>query len=164
MQKQIKINGINDSHYVGKLGDQQVNGNNFKGKKYAELKTNGMTEYQLFLYNRVLFGLSVYSEQELKVMRWDKRKRIMKVHKRAQSVLNIWKQEITNKWSTAFFVKIFPTQEFTNYFVNTVNDTDPEYVNNLTFKELGIPKKAIIAKLINEGVLPPNFYELKQIA
>ena len=163
MEKIVNKNEINNPHYAGKLGDQQVNGNNFKGKRYSEIKSNGMSDYQLFLYNRAIFGLSVYSETELKVMRWDKRKRIVKVHKRAQNVLNIWKQEITNKWSTEFFVKIFPTQDFTKYFVKTVNDTDPEYVNNLTFKELGIPKKAIIAKLINEGILPPNFYELKQV-
>jgi hypothetical protein len=41
------------------------------------------------------------------------------------------------------------------------NHTDPEYISTLEFKDLGISKKDIVIKLIQEKVLPNNFYELK---
>jgi hypothetical protein len=38
---------------------------------------------------------------------------------------------------------------------------DVEYVNNLSFKDLGIKRVDIIRKFIKEGILPNNFYDIK---
>lgn len=157
--RKIKTRG--DHTYVGKYSDQQTNGNSYQGKTYGTNDHNSLNNYQNFLYNRALFGLSVYSEEELKAMRWDKRQRITKVHKRAQSVLNIWKQQIINTISTEFFVKLFPKSPITQKFIETTNDTDPGYINRMSFKSLHITKSQIISKLVAEKVLPVNFYELK---
>lgn len=156
LEKQRKTNNL---EYNGNYSEYQLSGNNLNGKKYG--LDSQLNNYQIFLYNRVLFGLSVYSQEEIKEMHWEKRKRIIKVHKRAKELLNVWKQQIVNSWSTAFFQAIFPKTEFTEYFVKTAADTDKDYSPKISFKELSITKKQIIEKLIQEGILPANFYQLK---
>lgn len=148
--------------YKGKHSDQQVNGNSFKGKKYSLVEYTALNSVQTFLYNRALFGLAVYTQEEIKEMHWEKRKRILKVHRRAQSTLNIWKQQVTNVLSSNIFSTLFPKSSLAKAFVETTEDVDPEYINKMTFKELGISKKNVIDKLITDGVLPINFYQLKQ--
>jgi hypothetical protein len=147
--------------YSGKFSDQQTNGNNFRGRKYGKIQHDSLNSYQNFLYNRALFGLAVYSQEEIKLMRWDKRKRIIKVHQRAQTVLNVWKQQIVNVWSTQLFKVLFPNTTITKEIIATTDDTDPKYVNKMSFSSLRITKMQVISKLVAEGILPPDFYELK---
>lgn len=146
--------------YNGKFNDHQLYGNNFHGKRYSIVEEIIMTDYQNFLYNRALFGLSVYSQDELKDMRWDKRKRITKVHKRTQHVINIWKQQVVNLIYSKL-ISLFPKMESTKHFVDMTDDTDPEHMNRMSFKTLCITKVEVVKKLITEGILPPNFHELK---
>lgn len=151
------------NQYVGNYSKYQLEGNDYNGKKYSLIVHTPLNNHQNMLYNRALFGLSLYTQEEIQEMHWEKRKRIIKVYKRAQSVLNIWKQEITNKITTAFFSALFPKTEFAIIMENTVNDTDEEFINKLSFRDLGISKSQIILKLIETGILPPNFYELKPL-
>jgi len=131
-------------------------------RRYYPFEKDPYNKYQNFLYNRALKGLSVYSEEELKTMSYDKRNRIRRVHKRAQHVLNIWKQEIVNKMTNNFFTDIFPDTEFTKMLTNKYgNTTDPRFINTLSFKLLKISKVQIIDKLISERVLPRDFKTLK---
>lgn len=150
-----------DHTYAGLFSDHQLNGSSFRGRKYGSIQDDNLTDYQIFLYNRALFGLAVYSQDEIRDMRWDKRKRIIKVHKRAQIVLNIWKQQMVNALSTHFFTSLFPGNPITESFIQTTNDTDPDYINRMSFKALRISKAQVASKLVAEGILPPNFYELK---
>jgi hypothetical protein len=147
--------------YSGKMSDLQLYGNDLQGKTYQSQTYVTLNDYQKFLYNRALFGLSVYDEQELKKMRWEKKKRIMKVHKRAQSILNIWKQQIVNACTTNFFLSLFPKTSITQTMVETSNDIDPDFLNVMSFKSLCITRDHIINKLMAETILPSNFYELK---
>jgi hypothetical protein len=41
-------------------------------------------------------------------------------------------------------------------------ETDVEFKNTLSFKELGISKDQIVGIFITEGILPKNFHELKR--
>lgn len=150
-----------DHTYSGKLSDQQAYGNNHNGRRYGTVQHDSLNNYQNFLYNRALFGLAVYSQKEIKEMRWDKRKRIIKVHQRSQRVLNIWKQQIVNNWSNQLFQTLFPQTPITKAFVEMANDTDPGYVNKMPFSSLRITKAQVISKLVAEGILPPDFYTLK---
>lgn len=155
LETQRKTSNI---EYSGKHSNYQLSGNNLNGKQYG--LDNQLNNYQIFLYNRALFGLSVYSHEEILEMHWEKRKRIIKVHKRAKELINVWKQKVVNRWSTAFFQAIFPKTEFTAYLVKTAADTDKNFSPKISFKDLGITKKQIIEKLIQEGILPANFYQL----
>lgn len=156
---QRKIYDTNHN-YAGQYNDLQVYGNSLLGKRYARIEQDYLTESQMLLFNRALYGLNVYSSKEIKLMRKEKIKRIVKVHKRAQTVLNIWKQQTVNLMSTQFFTFVFPNTPLTNDFINTINDVDPEYDSDISFDTLGITKKHIINKLINERILPSNFYNI----
>lgn len=147
--------------YTGKYSEYQLSGNSFNGKKYGLVEYTHLNNTQNFLYQRALYGLSIYPPEEVKNMHWEKKKRIIKVHKRAQTVINVWKQQIVNAISTRIFETYFPKTEFTAFMVKTAADTDPEHINKISFKTLGIKRKSVIDKLILEKVLPINFYELK---
>jgi len=49
--------------YSGKLSDYQLKGNTHNEKKYSLSLPSQLNNYQIFLYNRALFGLSVYSPE-----------------------------------------------------------------------------------------------------
>jgi hypothetical protein len=129
-------------------------------KQYEQDPFNG---HQNFLYNRALYGLSIYAPEEIKEMPVEKKKRIVRIHKKAQTVINLWKQEIVNAAANRFFTNIFPDMEITHTLVNYYGiEGDPEHVNNLSFKMLKISKQEVVNKLIDKKVLPKNFNQLKQ--
>ena len=118
--------------------------------------------YQNFLYKRAMFGLSVYSQDELQKMNSDKKKRVHKVHARCQHVLNLWKQELCNSFTNKIFQTFFPERSEAKFFFLTHKDSiDPDFINTLSFKDMGIKKEHIVQKLIYEGILPRDFYKLK---
>lgn len=120
-------------------------------------------ETQNFLYKRAIFGIKVYTEEQIKKMNHDKKRRIIKVHKRCQDILNIWKQELCNDFTNRIFETLFPVPEMSKFFyVTNRNMTDTDYMNTLNFKDMGISKKQIVDKLILEGVLPKDFYNLRK--
>jgi hypothetical protein len=121
------------------------------------------TEHQNFLYNRALYGLSIYSPEEVVIMAPEKRKRIIQMHKKTQKILNLWKQEIVNVLANKLFTDIFPDMEITKCLVDFYGTNgDPEYINNMSFKSLKISKEQIICYLIDKKILPKNFNELNQ--
>jgi hypothetical protein len=155
-------NRENRYQYSGKLEKYQQEGSKHKNKRYVVYEIDEFNQYQNFLYRRALFGLKVYKPEEVKTMYKAKKERIEKVHLRAQKELNLWKQSLTNKVFNAIFAKYFPKSPFANELITKYGEvTDPKYKNKIEFKDLGVKKKDIVNKLINLGVLPQNFYELK---
>ena len=115
-------------------------------------------KHQNFLYNRAMYGLSIYSRDEVQEMDLQKKKRIVRLHKKTQTILNLWKQEIVNTLANKLFTDIFPRMDITNTLVEKFGiEGDPEYVNKMSFKMLNITKPQIIDKLIEAKVLPKNF-------
>lgn len=145
--------------YKGRLNDYQTEGTLNRGKRYQQIEYH-LNSRQNFLYYRALFGLSVYTQLEIKEMRKDQRKRIKKVHKRTQLVLNVWKQELINQLTNNFFIKYFPKSPVTKSFVESTT-VDPTFKCSINLETLKINKKQVVDKLINEGILPHNFYKLK---
>jgi len=128
----------------------------------SRFERDAFTAYQNFLYKRCLYGVGVYDKEELQTMNADKRKRIEKVNKRCQFVLNMWKQELCNEYTNRIFQTFFPKTEIGKFFfIKHKNTVDPGFTNTLSFKDMGISKKQIVEKLILEGVLPKNFHDLK---
>jgi hypothetical protein len=148
--------------YNGRLAEYQRFGNQFK-KSNVEYEKDKYNSYQNFLYKRALFGLSVYSEEEKAVMHTDKKKRIAKVHERAQQILNVWKQELTHEYTASLLGSMFYHSSFVkDYCEKFAGVTDPEYISPMEFKDLGITKDKIVQKLIEERILPFNFYQLSK--
>jgi len=160
----MKINSLqelslinNSFEYQGELQEYQTDGS--RGK-YQQLR---LTPYQNLLYKRALYGLSEYSEKELKKMHWEKKRRIQRINQRAQSSINLFKQETVNKLCNAIYEVCFKGNDIAKLLLSTKEvDTDPRYMNTLDLKSLGINKKDIIDRFICEGILPTDFYELKE--
>lgn len=145
--------------YKGVLSNYQLFADSSKG--YVEYEQDVFNNYQNFLYKRALFGLSVYSPEELSAMHKDKKKRIIKVHQHAQNVLNLWKQELVNGFVNKIFQSLFHHSTLAKDIVDKFgNDVDDSYISKVDFKSIGIDKQQIVSKLIQEKILPKNFYEL----
>ena len=102
-----------------KVSNQIVN-SNFR-MKYERDEFNSI---QNKLYKEVLFGLSNFSETEIKTIPYKEQNRINKTHRHAQSILNIWKQELCNGIVNSLFKALFPkspiTKELTEEYSNQI--------------------------------------------
>jgi fructose-bisphosphate aldolase class 1 len=131
----------------------------YAGKTYMQYETDGYSQYQTYLYKRALYGLDALTQQELATMCSKKKQRIINVYKRAQLVLNKFKQELTIQYTNLLFKTLFPNSPITDALLANT-ETDEKFKNTLTFKDLGIEKKDIISIFIAEGILPKNFLSL----
>ena len=89
-----------------------------------------------------------------------KRRRIIKVWKRAQNVINEWKQLVCHKDATKIF-SIFVGSELGKAFHDVPFEYMPDYRNKLTLKQCGIEYEHLIVKFIDEGLLPKNYLNIK---
>ena len=138
--------------YIGVLEKYQLEGSDKNGIKYQHYK---LTEYQNALYKRALLGLKMYTKEDKKKMHWEKKKRIARVSKKAQISINLFKQERVNELCKVILVGCTLSSDYIG--------TDPEFINTLDLRSLGITRKHVIGKFIKEGILPNNFYHLKEI-
>ena len=156
--KKIKAqNRINKLEYLGILNDYQtISKNLVQTVIYSELN-----QQQHFLFKRVLHGLNIYTSEEITKMHWDKKRRVKKVWRRAQNVINNWKQMICNKRSNEI-LSIFTSSKLAKSIISTsVNETDEKFINDMQLKTLGITYEDLIIKFISEGLLPNNYYNIK---
>jgi len=156
--KKIKDqNRINKLEYLGILNDYQtISKNLVQTVVYSELN-----QQQHFLFKRVLHGLNVYTPEEINKLHWDKKRRVKKVWRRAQRVINSWKQMICNKRANEIF-SIFTSSKLAKDLIETpVDQTDDNFINNMKLKTLGITYEDLIIKFISEGLLPNNYYKIK---
>ena len=147
--------------YLGMLSDYQTVSNNLVQEiVYKELNT-----HQTFLFKRVLHGLNAYKNQEeIENMHWDKKRRVKKVWRRAQRVINRFKQTICNKRSNEV-LSVFSHSPLAKQIMSVpVEETDDQFINKMTLKELGIKYEDLIVKFYSEGLLPKNYFELKENA
>lgn len=140
--------------------NRQVFTQSYKGQAYQVYEQDPYNASQNFLYKRAMFGLSVYTPEELSKMAEPKKRRIKKVHRKCQLVLNLWKQEISIGWTNEMFRHYFGEHPALKIFFDNT-ETDPKFVNKLNFKDLNITKDMIVERLYKAGILPPNFYSIQ---
>ena len=129
------------------------------GKTYMQYEQDRFTSYQNYLYKRALYGLNALTEQELASMCDKKKQRISRVYLKGQQAINVYKQKLTTAYSNLFFKTLFPNAPITDFLLGN-DETDVNFKNTLTFKDLKISKEDIISVFIQEGVLPKKFLEL----
>lgn len=115
-----------------------------------------LTSEQYRMFKHVMVGLDLYTSQELYAMNSSKKSKIFKRYKQAQSMLNLWKQELTNAITSKLLSNLFPKSQLIAE-LNSDCSTSTKYTNTLAFKDLGITKTDLINKLIQENFLPKNF-------
>lgn len=131
------------------------------GKTYMQYEQDRYSSYQNYLYKRALYGLDALTQQELATMCSKKKQRIINVYKRAQVILNKFKQQVTIQYTNFIFKTLFPKSPITDVLLADT-EIDEKFKNTLTFKELGISKDQIITIFIAEGILPKNFLSLER--
>jgi hypothetical protein len=131
----------------------------YAGKTYIQYEQDRYSSYQNYLYKRALYGLDALTQQELATMCSKKKQRIINVYKRAQVILNKFKQQVTIQYTNFIFKTLFPKSPVTDFLLADT-EIDEKFKNTLTFKELGISKDQIITIFITEGILPKNFLSL----
>lgn len=180
----------NNLIYVGSASTLQTGGVH-KMMKYTQKPSYSARQNQL--YERLLFGQKAYTEEEWYALNSTKKKRIIKQHKKAQNILNLWKQELMIAKSDTLYDQIM---EQAQKLVNEVDVTkvrykkknrvscrkiikkpafslagilnalstdiepDPNFRCTLSFKDLGITKEKIIAKFMEQKLLPSDFNTL----
>ena len=144
-------------HYYGLLEEYQLHPTSI----INSFSYNKLNSYQHFLFKRVLHGTNIYNKEELNKMHWDKKRRITKVWKRAQSEINRWKQSICNESANSFF-KVFYNSVLAKEILDIpVSETCDEHKNTISFKDLGIKYEDVILLFMGKGLLPRNFLSLK---
>ena len=138
------------------LKDYQLN----TGKTHIQYEQDSYSNYQNYLYKRALYGLSSINQEELDSMCGKKKQRIINVYKRAQVVLNTFKQTATINYTNFLFKTLFPNSPITQFLLSET-ETDDKFKNTLTFKDLNISKEQIISIFMSEGILPKNFLSLE---
>ena len=151
---------INRYDYLGILGTYQT----ISKDVYQPIVYNNLNQTQHFLFKRVLHGLNVYTPEEISSMHSLKRKRIKKVWRRGQRVINAWKQIICNKRANQIFKEYFSESPLGKAIIAS-NDhyVDDKFINRMTLKELDIKYEDLVIKFIQEGLLPQNFLSLKYV-
>jgi len=129
-------------------------------KNHIKYEQDGYNHYQNYLYKRALYGLNSLTEEELVTMCSKKKQRIINVYKRAQIVLNTFKQTATISYTNFLFKTLFPNSPITQFLLSETK-TDDKFKNILTFKDLNISKEQIISIFMIEGILPKNFLSLE---
>ena len=157
--KELKLKLREDRYmYLGMLSEYQLISNNLvQPIVYTKLNPR-----QHFLFKRVLHGLKMYKREEVAEMHWDKKRRITKVWKRGQDIINEWKQLISYKQIQPIF-RIFAKSELGRGIYEMPFEYLPDYKNKMTLKELGINYEDLILKFIGKGLLPKNYFSLKTV-
>ncbi len=139
------------TYYKGILSDYQL----YADQRFTYTKLNPK---QHFLFKRVLHGLNVYAEEEVRTMSPSKRNRIKKVWRRGQGEVNILKQKVSNEFTNSIF-SIFNNSQLAKNMIT--DEVDPKYINRFTLKQLGINYDHLIVHFMYAGLLPHNFLQLK---
>ena len=154
----MKNNNKQKFMYSGTLENYQLSN---QIKNVMQYEYDSYTPYQNYLYKRALFGLNSLTEIEINTICNKKKQRINNVYRKAQIVLNNFKQQVTINYSNFIFKTLFPNSPITDFLITEV-ETDDKFINTLNFKDLNISKDDIICIFMQEGILPKNFLSLKE--
>lgn len=141
------------------LKDLQLHGNKFLGKSYQKIGYNE-SPMQHRLYRIALYGISVFTPEEVAKMSFKEKTKIITNQKKAQTLLDRWKQEICHKKLANFLNIFFGKSTLAKELAEYPDYIDQDNKNVLSFKDLGITKDMIIKKLILANLLPKDYYQL----
>tara|TARA_R100000781_G_C4074732_1_gene125682 strand:+ start:525 stop:1034 length:510 start_codon:yes stop_codon:yes gene_type:complete len=142
--------------YLGLLSEYQL----YLKESKQQLVYSKLNPKQHFLFKRILHGLKMYKKEEVEKMHWDKKRRITKVWKKGQNILNEFKQFITYKQMQPLFC-IFAKSELGRAIHEMPFEYMPDYKNKMTLQELGINYEDVILKFMSVGLLPKNYLSVK---
>lgn len=121
-----------------------------------------LNKTQNFYYKRAILGLRIYTPEQLGMITKEKKDRIKRVNKKAQSVIQVLRYQklvqTSNDTLNTFFSK---GNLYTQLMSESVTFISPDLRVTLDDQQLGITKDDILSVLLESGVLGPNFLNLK---
>jgi hypothetical protein len=111
------------------------------------------------MYLEALYGLSIYSEEVVNKLPKNVVVKIMSRCEVVQKILNRWKQEIVNQRVDGLLLSLFPKSPVVKAMVDTTG-YDDTLRTNIPFRNLGLNQYEIAKKLVQEKLLPQNFFNL----
>jgi len=127
--------------------------------KPIEKKRFNFNPNQQRLFRQALFGINQYNAKTLNKMDFNEKLLINRMHNRAAVVLNQWKKELADDVVDAFLLVFFPNSKLAKKLTEPIN-VIPEGIQMADFKELGVTPYQIAQKLVDNKVLPQNFFQL----
>lgn len=127
--------------------------------KYQPVEKPIFNKEQQRLYAEVIYGLTIFKPEEISKLSPKRKYEIVTTFKKSQKILNEWKQEIINFKVNGFLSKLFPKSKVVIDLVN-INGYEETIKCKHSFKELGLTQEVIAKKLVQCGILPPNFFQL----
>ena len=128
----------------------------YKDKCYEQDK---FSSYQNRLYKNAVYGLNSYTIDQLKKMDIREKLEIKKKHRLAQYILNQWKHEIICKLVDDFLSAVFFRSKWVRELVQYSDDIRSwKEINRFEFADLNLTKVDIALKLIEQKILPFNFF------
>lgn len=137
----------------------QLFGDSYRGKNYQQFEQDVFNAYQNRLYKNAVYGLASYDLPQLRQMNLREKLAIKRIHRLTQQVLNQWKQEIVSKLVDEFLLSVFHKSRWVKDMVaSTTEYTNVKETNCFDFSELNISKADIALKLMEQNILPANFF------
>jgi hypothetical protein len=127
--------------------------------KYQPVEKPIFNKEQQRLYAEVIYGLTIFKPEEISKLSPKRKYEIVTTFKKSQKILNEWKQEIINFKVNGFLSKLFPKSKVVIDIVS-INGYEETIKCKHSFKELGLTQEVIAKKLVQCGILPPNFFQL----
>ena len=127
--------------------------------RYQEIEHPVLNDRQQKMYSEALYGLSVYSDEQIKRMPKHVVIKIIARCNSAQIILNRWKQEISNEKVDNFLIKLFPNSPVIKQML-MIKGSDDSIKNDMSFKDVDLTQEKIANKLVECGLLPQNFFNL----
>lgn len=130
--------------------------------KYQKIEEEfKLTPKQKDVYAKTVHGFKAYTKEELNSLSEQARIDVTVTYAKVQRILRNWKQDITFSNLDRFLLSLFPNSPVIKAMCTTTGHVDDiSKEDEISFKDLGIKQKDIIAKLIQVELLPKNFYEL----
>lgn len=130
-----------------------------KPVRYQQISRPALNKVQQKLYAETVYGFTAFTNQELEMMPKTRKKGILSRFLKAQDILNQWKQEIAYSKIDHILLSFFPRSVAVKKLV-AIKGADKDIKDRHTFKELGITQVQIAQKLVDEGILPKDFFNL----
>lgn len=130
--------------------------------KYQEIESQPKFSIkQKELYSKVLYGFKAYTKEEIETMTERKKSNVTILYAKVQRLLSNWKQDLTYNFIDSLLLNIFPNSPVVKQMANTsgrLHEISKE--DDISLKDLGITQTMIINKLIENNLLPTDFYQL----
>jgi hypothetical protein len=130
-----------------------------KPVRYQTISRPAFNKVQQKLYAETVYGLTAFTTDELEMMPKTRKKSVLSRFLKAQDILNQWKQHLVYSKIDHILLSLFPRSRVVKQ-ITSISGVDKDLKDRHTFKELGINQVEIAQKLVEEGILPKDFFSL----